>query len=208
MDEAPGWTAIDEALSRTYGDTTPQHWGTLLRWALGGPDPLDGVSAFAREEPVPHWHYVTYGLSELYEKESDVAEESGWGFELTFRLARAAHETEAPIWPANLLQNLARYVFDSGNRFGAGHYIDANGPIAADRTDSDVRALAFTADPELGTIATPHGRIVFLQAVGLTPDEHEAATTAGDAAGILDLVAARLPLLVTDIDRKSLLTTP
>lgn len=56
--------------------------------------------------------------------------------------------------------------------------------------------------------ATPHGRIVFLQAVGLTADEHEAAASAGNAAGILDLVATRLPLLITDIDRRSLLITP
>jgi hypothetical protein len=207
MDEAPGWTAIDDALSRIYGDTTPQHWGTLLSWALGGSDPLDGVSAFPRDEPLPHWHYVTYGLSELYEKESDVADESGWGFEFTFRLARAAHETEAPVWPTNLLQNLARYVFGSGNRFGEGHHIDANGPIAVGRADSQVRALAFTGDPELGTIATPHGRVEFLQVVGLTPEEHEAAATAGDAAGVLGILATRLPLLITDIDRASLATS-
>ncbi|WP_125775814.1 suppressor of fused domain protein [Antribacter gilvus] len=203
MDEAPGWTAIDAALTQIYGRTPPQHWATLLSWRLGGPDPLDGVSAYAREMPVPHWHYVTYGFSEL----SENAEESGWGFELTFRLTRSADETEAPVWPANLLQNLARYVFGSGNGFGQGHYIDANGPIAADRPDSQVRALAFTEDPELRTIATPHGRVVFLQVVGLTSEEHATAATAGDAAAILDLLATRYPLLITDIDRSSLLAT-
>jgi len=36
---------------------------------------------------VPHWHIVGYGMSELYAKETDDPEESGWGFELTFRVS-------------------------------------------------------------------------------------------------------------------------
>jgi len=88
------------------------------RWRLGGPDPLDGISAYVRTEPVPHWHYISYGMSELYEKESDNPEQSGWGFEFTFRLARNPADHEIPLWPANLMQNLARYVFQSGNWFG------------------------------------------------------------------------------------------
>jgi len=39
---------------------------------------------------------------------------SGFGFELTMRLKREAGETGPPTWPAELLQALARYVFQSG----------------------------------------------------------------------------------------------
>lgn len=48
-------------------------------------------------------------------------DESGFGFELTFRLARAEAEREPPAWPINLLQNLARYVFTGGNSLREGH---------------------------------------------------------------------------------------
>jgi len=41
---------------------------------------------------------------------------SGFGFELTFRLRREPGETAPPTWPAALLQALARYVFQSGER--------------------------------------------------------------------------------------------
>lgn len=41
---------------------------------------------------------------------------SGFGFELTFRLKREVGETAPPTWPAELMQGLARYVFQSGNR--------------------------------------------------------------------------------------------
>lgn len=39
---------------------------------------------------------------------------SGFGFELTFRLKREIGETAPPTWPAELMQGLARYVFQSG----------------------------------------------------------------------------------------------
>nr|WP_042184330.1 suppressor of fused domain protein [Kibdelosporangium sp. MJ126-NF4]CEL16228.1 suppressor of fused homolog [Kibdelosporangium sp. MJ126-NF4]CTQ94153.1 suppressor of fused homolog [Kibdelosporangium sp. MJ126-NF4] len=203
MEEAPGWAAIDKACARVHGDAKPQHWGTLLKWSLGGEDPLDGVSAYTRAEPTPHWHYVSYGMSELFEKESEDLEVSGWGFEFTFRLARAAEETEPPLWPANLMQNLARYVFGTGNWFAPGHHMDAGGPIAADNADSLIRTVAFIADPELGEIDTPNGSLQFLQIVGLTHDEYEAATE-WNTESLLDLL--RLPLAVTDINRASLLT--
>lgn len=43
---------------------------------------------------------------------------SGFGFELTFRLKRETGESAPPTWPAELMQGLARYVFQSGNRPG------------------------------------------------------------------------------------------
>lgn len=39
---------------------------------------------------------------------------SGFGFELTFRLKRETGESAPPTWPAELMQGLARYVFQSG----------------------------------------------------------------------------------------------
>ena len=43
---------------------------------------------------------------------------SGFGFELTFRLKRGPNENSPPTWPAELMQNLARYVFHSGMSLG------------------------------------------------------------------------------------------
>ncbi|QLY31682.1 suppressor of fused domain protein [Nocardia huaxiensis] len=206
-DEAPGWAAIDAALARIYGDAQPFHWGTVIKWMLGGPDPLDGISVYARTEPVPHWHYISYGMSELYDKESDNPDESGWGFEFTFRLARKPEESTPPVWAASLLQNLGRYVFKTGNWFEAGHHMNVNGPIAADREDSAVRAIAFTHDPELGTIGTPHGQVQFLQVVGLTGDEYDAARQWRTEL-LLEALEQRIPLYVTDIERSSLLQDP
>ena len=152
----PGWDAITTALETLYPGQEPRHFGTIVRYAIGGPDPLDGISVYRVETPVPHWHYVSFGLSELYAKETDVPEVSGFGFELTFRLERGS-EGEPPMFACNFLQNLARYVFDSGRIFEAGHHVDLNGPIERG-AETDITAICFATDPKLPAISTPNGK--------------------------------------------------
>ncbi|MUG43582.1 suppressor of fused domain protein [Paenibacillus woosongensis] len=201
-----GWDAIDQELSKIYGEQEPKHYGTLISYSLGGQDPLDGISAYKSETPVPHWHFVTYGFSELYEKESEDDECSGFGFELTLRLTRNDDEEEPPAWALNLLQNMGRYVFNSGNVFKPGDYLDANGPICLGE-DTLLTALAFTLDPELPPLDTPNGQVEFIQMVGITRDELEAMQT-WNTLGLLREGVAQIPGYVTDLSRDSLLQVP
>ncbi|WP_103104310.1 suppressor of fused domain protein [Brevibacillus reuszeri] len=198
-----GWDAIDTEMEKLYGEQEPKHYGTYLPYALGGPDPLDGISAYKAETPSPHWHFVTYGFSELYDKESENTEESGYGFELTFRLTRGADEEEPPAWALNLLQNMGRYIFNSGNVFRAGDYLDANGPICLG-AETELTALAFVHDPDLAEIETPNGRVQFLQMVGITGDELEAMQT-WNTLGVLTAGLSYIPKYLTDLERTSLL---
>lgn len=200
---APGWNAIDAALNQLYGDLEPIHYGTVKRYAAGGPDPLDGISFFPVEEPAPHWHAVTYGLTELYAKESPAADVSGFGFELTLRLTREEGDEEPPAFVWNFLQTLARYLFDSGSRVGHGHLMDLNGPLAASR-DTRITAIGFAPDPMLPALETPHGRVEFLQVLGLTGDELMAAR-AWDKPSFFRVLARRYPTWIIDLDRDSIL---
>ena len=69
-----GWDAISKAFDNLYPDQKePCHFGTLISWQLGGNDPLDGISVYDGGD---FYHFVTYGLSELYEKESENQEYS------------------------------------------------------------------------------------------------------------------------------------
>jgi len=145
-----------------------------------------------------HWHFVSYGMSDLYGKETDDSEVSGWGLEFTLRLRRN-DEPEPPSWALSLLNNLARYVFQTGNVFDLGHHMDLNGPIALG-SETAIRAIAFAKDVQLGNIVTPHGRVTFIQVVGLTVDEYD-AVQAWDAEKFLDLLSTRDPWLVTDLHR-------
>ncbi|MFD3257184.1 suppressor of fused domain protein [Paenibacillus lentus] len=201
-----GWDAIEEQMKKLYGAQEPKHYGTVIPYMLGGKDPLDGLSAYKAEKPFPHWHIVTFGFSELYEKESEDADYSGYGFELTFRVARGENEEEPPMWALNLLQNMGRYVFNSGNIFASGDYMDANGPICLG-ADTQLTALAFMEDPELPPMHTPHGRVEFLQMIGITEDELEAMKT-WSTLGVLEASQAALPGYITDLSRDSLLQIP
>lgn len=157
-DDAVGWDAIDAALETLYGDLEPRHYASIVKYATGGEDPLDGTSIYDCDEQTFHRHLVSYGMSELYfDPESADAEYSGWGFEFTMRIAPCAEDQACngaehePVWVINLMNNLARYVFKSENWFEPYHFITANGPIRAD-TDTALVGLALVPDPKLPTI--------------------------------------------------------
>lgn len=195
-----GFDAIVNTLMALYPEQDGLGYSTLLPYTLGGEDPLDRVEIWKSDRGIPHWHYVTYGFTELYEKESDNPKISGYGFELTFRLKRG-EEDVPPVWPVNLLQNLARYVFSSGNVFGSGHHMSCNGPIALG-VDTELTALGFRVDPELGAMETPNGHMVFLQAVAITEDEMDAMMF-WNGEKFLGELERQIPLCITDLERKS-----
>lgn len=74
------------------------------------------------------------------------------------------------MWVTALMNNLARYVYESGKWFEEFYFIPANDPIRLD-TDTAITGLAFAADLELGEMDTPHGEVSFLQLVGITSGE-------------------------------------
>jgi hypothetical protein len=195
--ECPGWEAIEGALLHLYGDVQPRQFGTILRHALGGHDPVDGISVYPCTGPRAHWHYVTYGFTELYVKESNDPEVSGWGFELTFRLARG-DEVDPPTWPLNVLQGLGRRVFDEGDCFESGDVVDLGAPLGGQVTR--LVGLAFTRDPLLPPLDTVHGSVEFLLLVGLTEGDL-AALVGEETETFLERLAESQPLLVTDVAR-------
>ena len=69
--ETTGFDAISERLALLYPNQKERHYGTVIKYALGGKDPLDGISVYKSEKGMPHWHYISYGFTELYEKESE-----------------------------------------------------------------------------------------------------------------------------------------
>jgi suppressor of fused-like protein len=165
--------------------------------------PLEEVTLHAVGEPET-WHLVTRGLTELEAKSSPNLDQSGWGFELTLRLEGGVDGGEAePEWAVGLLTNLAAYVWTSQNPFAAGHHLDLGGPMRL-KTSTEITAAAVVLDPALGAITTDFGRVEFLQVVGLTADELELCRS-WSTEGVIGLLAAEDPFLVTRLGRRSLL---
>lgn len=209
-EDTPGWEAIDKALDKIYPKQEPRHYGTIIKYMLGSEDPLDGISVYDNKEQEFHRHIVSYGMSELYyEPESAENDFSGWGFEFTFRIVPFKEDEDnkktknEPFWAMNLIQNLARYVFESQKWFEAYHFVPSNGPIRTE-TDTKIVGIAFVPDPQLGVIDTPHGEVSFLQIVGLTQEELDwlwQDPTTQRVEQLIDKMRKDNPLLITDLGR-------
>ncbi|WP_433021168.1 suppressor of fused domain protein [Kribbella sp. CA-294648] len=186
--EAPGWDAIEAAVAKVVPTQEPLHWGTET---LPGQDGIYGLSAYVVDS---HWLLITFGLTELFAKDSDDLLTSGWGFELTLRVP--ADDDQPPEWALRLLRQLGAYVFSTGQPFAPGHRMDPGGPITG-TPDTRLTALAFADDPQLAPIDTPHGAVGFLTVVGITADEL-ALMKATTTADVITQLSASSPLLITD----------
>jgi Suppressor of fused protein (SUFU) len=189
--KGPGWAAIDAALEELYGGAVPLHIAPELPSYLGGEEPLDGISIYARQAPVPHWHLITYGMSDLYE--------DGDGCEFTLRAVRRPDAVQPPAWAVMLLQQLAVYVRATATGFEPGQTLKPAELTLGDRPTA-LTALVFTVDPELGV----REDLMFLQIAAITDAEYEAARR-GNATAVLDLIEPKVPLHVIDPARGSLL---
>lgn len=193
-DQAPGWDAIEAAVEEHLDpEGSPLHWSTGV---LPGQDGVYGISAY-RLPGV--WFFVTFGLTELYEKESDDPAVSGWGIELTMRTPRVPAEEQPPGWPLVLLRQLGAYVFTNGSPFGPGHRLDPGTTITGS-PGTRLMAVAFTSDVRLPPIHTPNGSVEFVQVVGITTAELARMQETSTAAVLQDLARAT-PELVTDPGR-------
>lgn len=194
---APGWASIDKACSIVHGDALPHQFTSSTAYELDSPNPLPAICVW--EAMGQQWHYVTYGLSELFEKTSPQLDVSGFGFELTFRLARAEGETKPPGWPLRLLQGIGHYVMSGHGELDTGHIVDLGEPLL---TGSELHGVVCVPDPQLGKVDTVHGSVLFLLLVGVCADEI-AAMDGWDLGRKVGLVSELVPSGITEPHRGS-----
>lgn len=206
--EAPGWRAIDGALAVLYRDAQPHQFASRTPYDLESTTPLPAITVYeaAGEGAEPaHWHYVTYGLSELFEKTSPQADVSGNGYELTFRLPRE-QTGEPPRWPLYLLHGIGGAVLSGSAALDTGHVVDLGDPLVPEAlappgaAPTALRGVLCVPDPRLGKIGTPYGSLLFLSLFGVTADEME-ALQAWPMKHKVGLVADVAPLAITRPDR-------
>ena len=146
--EALGWDAIDKLCDKVYpNQKNPKHYGAMIKWRLGGNDPLDGISVYDGGD---YWHFITYGLSELYEKESEDKEWSGYG----------------------ILQSIARITFTQGELFNAYEYLYTGQTTGIDsKGTSNITGFITIPDDKFVEINTPNGKVIFVEFIGVTDKE-------------------------------------
>ncbi|MFV0182113.1 suppressor of fused domain protein [Empedobacter falsenii] len=199
-DQAVGAIAIENRLKEVYGTLEPRFYSPQVMSFQGGDDPIDGVAVF---DVNGYYHLVSYGMSHLYYSEESVgAEFSKWGFEFSFRVKPVKDDNgEDPFWVVQLINNLGRFVNETKVWFDEYQYLPLGGPIRTD-TDTDIVGLAFIKDDDLNEINTPHGKVTFLQMVGLNSDQLkklEANSTKEEIMSVLTEIKSVNPKFVCEL---------
>ena len=167
-----GWDSITDACEKIYPtQKNPKHYGTLINWKFGGNDPLEGISIYDGGE---YWHFVTYGLSELYDKETDDKNISGYGMEFTFKLKKDNYENEEAEIKCicGILQSIARITFTKGEIFNSYEYLYTGQTQGIDtKMESNITGFITIPDKEIDSIITPNGKVDFVEFIGATNDE-------------------------------------
>lgn len=190
-----GWDAVTQAVSQHYPGAREFHVAYSPGLHFGSA--LQGCSALPGPD---HWFYVTYGLTELWGKDSDDPTTSGFGYELTMRVRRSPSDETPPQWPYRALIVLAQYVRSGRQELWLGDRIRLADGVTDD-PDGALTTLAVTADPVVEPIETPNGRVAFWQAVALTDaDVEDAKRSATDE--VLGRLAVDDPLLIIDPERR------
>lgn len=151
-------------------------------------DVLRGIAAYRGNG---HWHLVTLGLAAAVPAARDGAAAQRLGHELTLLVPAA---DDPPAWAFALLDGAARTALAVGRPFHAGARMAPGPPV--DGADSALVALGVREDPRV----RPVGTDALLQLVGVTVGEYLLMQRVGTAL-VLERLAARDPLLVTDPDR-------
>ena len=196
-----GWDAIEKEFLRVYpGQTKPKHYGTIIKYVMGGNDPLDGISVY---DGGSYWHFVSFGLTEIYEKECENKEISGYGYELTFKLKKEKYEDEEAELKniCGILQMVARLVFRNGEVFNADEFIYTGQSTGIDAFQkSNLTGFILIKDPTVKSIDTPNGKVNFLELVGMTDAELKTLSSIGTVRDIY----AELGSDITDYHRQSI----
>ena len=201
----PGIEAIYTEGRRVYpGQNDPKTFvSTVYRRNLLE-TPLDRVVVY---DGGTYWHFVTFGLSDIYMKTFDDPETSGYGMELTFKLKKYNYlDEDAELRQINkLLQAIASVTFKENEVFLPYEVVDMgdSDPLDTQGT-SNIVSFITIPDEDFNTIYTPYGRVRFVEFIGITKAEtdHLLEENKGKQ-GVLDFYN-ELGSDLTDYDRESL----
>lgn len=192
--------AIEKAFEKIYPGCTPKVLMNTHPWRLGGSEPLDSIYVYDCGE----WlHFVSMGLSELYEKESDDPEISGFGMELTFRLKKdCCFDLNSEIQTVcKNMMNIAKFTFNDGELFMPYEWIYTGQTAGIDnRQVSELTGLILVPDAKVPEINSPFGRVQFVEMVGAA--EKELLALENESITVSELYA-KIGTDITDFSRRS-----
>ncbi len=194
--KAPPAPKVSEAEKRAALAASAEAMRQKLWGSQGQPlTTVEGVTIASALLPRgrPHWHLLTFGLGLT-------------GFELSLRVQKAKDELAAPAWAVTLLSTLITRA-RAGTLSADTNQVLLLSEGVAPGTDSEHFGLVFAPEPEAGSLVTPWQTVPVRLAVPVTRDEAKAVRE-WSPTGLIEVLSRVDPLLISDLDRPSLLQSP
>ena len=132
------------------------------------------------------WHYVTLGLTELYDQSDASVGPNGIRCELSIRVAK--HDaTEPPLWPVAFLGKIASHV--SQGAVMAQGVSFRTGPIPGAPREAGLEGAVALLDPTIEPRPGPFGKVGVILLVGLTGLQLDEIKQGGSAKLIAEIAA-------------------
>ena len=165
-ESSSGFNAIENHFAKLYPkEVNPKHFCPVVAWRFGGNDPLDEIDIYNGDE---YYHFVTFGLSELYEKENKIKDVSGYGMEFTLKLKKDKTINDDTLKDiCEIIQDIARITFTEGELFNKYEYLDFGDNLF----NSNICGFITVPDPLAKSINTKNGKVDFILLVGVTKEE-------------------------------------
>jgi len=180
----PGWAFVESVFADLYPGQTPKHATLpiarsrdLGRAAVEGTHVYDAGSA---------WHYVTLGLTDLYDQSGSSIGPNAIRCELSMRVAKR-DSTEPPLWPVAFLGKIASHVRQGAVLTQAVAF--RTGAIPGAPTDAELEGVVALRDPAIDPRPGPFGRVGVILLVGITGRELDLVKNGGAAKLVADIAS-------------------
>jgi hypothetical protein len=181
-----GWAFIESMFAQLYPGQTPRHAAPAIApqhdLRLGRAS-VEGTHVYDAGQA---WHYVTLGLTELYDQSDASVGPNGIRCELSMRVAK--HDsTEPPLWPVAFLGKIAAHV-SQGAVLAQGVSF-RTGPIPGAPAEAGLEGAVALLDPGIEPRPGPFGKVGVILLVGLTGPQLEEIKPGGSAKLIAAIAA-------------------
>jgi hypothetical protein len=181
-----GWAFIEALFAELYPGQTPKHATLQIarqRDLRLGRASVEGTDVYDSGHV---WHYVTLGLTDLYDQSDASFGPNGIRCELSMRVAKRDC-AEPPLWPVAFLGKIASHLSQGSVLAHAVAF--RTGPIAGAPADSRFEGVAALPDPAIKPRPGPFGKVGVILLVGLAGRELDEIAQGG-AADLIAQIAA------------------
>jgi suppressor of fused len=181
-----GWAFIESLFADLYPGQTPKHAAPAIAPQHDlriGRASVEGTHVY---DAGPAWHYVTLGLTELYDQSDASVGPNGIRCELSMRVAKQ-DSTEPPLWPVAFLGKIASHV-SQGAVLAQGVSF-RTGPIAGAPAEAGLEGAVALLDPGIEPRPGPFGKVGVILLVGLTAPQLDEIKQGGSAKVIAGIAA-------------------